>query len=106
MSTNSLFSENLLENFTEAIKIVKSLTEPSAVVEAPEAEVEDADGVPSEVGSEAAEGGAGGGAGPPSAVVLEVDDIEAEVVLARSNAILIARYLHRCSTRALDVVLM
>lgn len=96
------------------MKIVRSLTEPpaeAAEVAAATAVAEEADEVPSEVGAAAAvEGGGGGGAVPPS-VEDVVDEVEAcveaaEVVLARSKAILIAKYLHRCSTRALDVVLM
>ena len=86
------------------MKIVRSLTAPPvevAVVEAEAAAAEEADEVPSEVVTEV--GGSEGGGAPSVDCCAPEDD---EVVLARSNAILIARYLHRCSTRALDVVLM
>ena len=84
---------------TEAMKMVRSLTEPPADV-AVEADAVEADEVPSEVGTVGSGGGGGARLPPPSV------DCGEDVVLARSNAILIARYLHRCSTRALDVVLI
>jgi hypothetical protein len=61
----------------EPIKMVRSFT-----ADAPFADVVDAD------------------------VDADNDSIDENFLLAKSRAILIARYLHRCSTNALEVVLM
>ena len=65
---------------TEAMKIVRSLTEPpaeAAEVAAAAAEAEEADEVPSEVGAATAVGGGGGGGTVPPSVEDVVDEVEA-----------------------------
>ena len=65
---------------TEAMKIVRSLTEPpaeAAEVAADAAVAEEADEVPSEVGAATAVGGGGGGGTVPPSVEDVVDEVEA-----------------------------
>ena len=65
---------------TEAMNIVRSLTEPpaeAAEVTAAAAVAEEADEVPSEVGAAAAVGGGGGGGAVPPSVEDVVDEVEA-----------------------------
>ena len=65
---------------TEAMKIVRSLTEPpaeAAEVTAAAAVAEEADVVPSEVGAAAAVGRGGGGGAVPPSVADVVDEVEA-----------------------------
>ena len=65
---------------TEAMKIVRSLTDPpaeAAEVAAAAAVAEEADEVPSEVGAATAVGGGGGGRTVPPSVEDVVDEVEA-----------------------------
>ena len=65
---------------TEAMKIVRSLTDPpaeAAEVAAAAAVAEEADEVPSEVGAATAVGGGGGGGTVPPSVEDVVDEVEA-----------------------------
>ena len=62
---------------TEAMKIVRSLTEPPAEAAEVAAVAEEADEVPSEVGAATAVGGGGGGGTVPPSVEDVVDEVEA-----------------------------